>query len=138
MPATLAYQAAGITMGTDTANSVIQTDHMLKSAAFALSALLLAAALPARADCHWAWHCDQSGACGFVPFCDSPNDKPPPLQGMPPPNEGKSLPVPPNPHSQRKPLPGFKPINPPPPATRQITPPEPCEPDKNGPLKPRT
>jgi hypothetical protein len=78
--------------------------------------MLFFAALPVRADCDWRWYCDRSGACGFVPYCDSPHDKPPPLQGMAPPSGGASgKPVAPE-QSQRKPLPGYKPVNPPPPA----------------------
>jgi hypothetical protein len=87
---------------------------MIKTAILALPVLLLGAAAPARADCHWAWHCDQAGACGFVPFCDSPNDRPPPLQGMLQPRPDTRPVAPPS--KPRQPLPGFKPINPAPPS----------------------
>lgn len=80
-----------------------------------LPALLLLAAPAAFADCHWAWHCDKSAGCGFVPFCDSPSDKPPPFQGARLARDAKPLPLPTESHPGRKPLPGFKPINPAPP-----------------------
>jgi hypothetical protein len=92
--------------------------HMIRFGV-ALPALLLfaatLAATQARADCHWAWHCDRAAGCGVVPFCDTPNDKPPPLRGARLPGDISPAPLPPNAYAARKPLPGFKPINPPPP-----------------------
>lgn len=102
--------------------------NMIKLTRVALPVLLLLATTPTRADCHWAWHCDRVAGCGFVPFCDSPNDKPGPLQGARLPGDGRSLPLPPNAHPGRKPLPGFKPVNPPPPATPPAGTPDACAP----------
>lgn len=99
---------------------------MIKLPAAAWPALFLLAAAPARADCHWAWHCDRTGACGFVPFCDSPGDKPPPLQGVRRPDGRKPLPLPDASHPGRKPLPGYKPVNPPPPGAAPASPATPC------------
>jgi len=89
---------------------------MTRSTGFALSVLLLPllSAAPARADCHWAWHCDQAARCGFVPFCDRPDDKPPPLRGARLPGDGKAALLAPDAHAARKPLAGFTPVNPPP------------------------
>jgi hypothetical protein len=99
---------------------------MRKLLTVALPGLLLLAATPARADCHWAWHCDKSAGCGFVPFCDSPNDKPPPLQGARLARGAKPLPLPSESRPGRKPLPGYKPVNPPPPGMAPAGPPEAC------------
>jgi hypothetical protein len=88
--------------------------HMSSLKDLALLALLLLAATSARADCHWAWHCDKSAGCGFVPFCDKPDDTPPPLRGARLPGDGSQAPLAPGAHAGRKPLPGFRPINPPP------------------------
>jgi hypothetical protein len=113
----------------------------MKLRSVALPVLLLFAATPVRADCHWAWHCDKSAGCGFVPFCDSPNDKPPPLQGarLPCDNNSKPLPLPADGQPHRKPLPGYKPVNPPPPAAPSAGGLEPDTRDKScPPLKPPT
>lgn len=107
---------------------------MITLPAVALSALLSLAAAPARADCHWAWHCDQAGACGFVPFCDSPDDKPPPLQGVRPGGERKPLALPDAAHPRRKPLPGYTPVNPPPPGVAPVSPAAP-RPDQKKPAQ---
>jgi hypothetical protein len=89
---------------------------MNKFPAIALLAMLPFAAPDARADCHWGWYCDRAAGCGFVPYCDSPSDKPPPFQSLRPPDaDGKRPAPPPAPgHCARKPLPGYRPINPPP------------------------
>jgi len=90
---------------------------MLKLPVIAPLVAMSFTAIPAHADCHWGWYCDPSAGCGFVPFCDSPNDKPPPLQGLRPPDADNRRPVAPSApgHSGRKPLPGYLPVNPPPP-----------------------
>jgi hypothetical protein len=104
---------------------------MNRFTAAALSSLLLLPATDVRADCNWGWYCDKSARCGMVPYCDSPTDKPPPLQGARLPHDGKPQPVRANSH--RKPLPGFKPINPPPPGMAPVAPPDSCLPDKKCP-----
>lgn len=41
-------------------------------------AVVLAAAMPAAADCTWEWLCNGDGACKQMPVCDSVYDSPPP------------------------------------------------------------
>jgi hypothetical protein len=108
---------------------------MNKLPAMVLLAMLPFTAAPASADCHWGWYCDRSAGCGFVPFCDSPSDKPPPLQGLRPPDaDGKRPAPPPTGQRARKPLPGYHPITPPPgsmpPAAMDAGPTPRAKPDK--------
>lgn len=73
----------------------------------ALGMLALVTIEPAVAACHWGWYCDDAGNCGYVPYCDSPTDVPPPFQGTNPGPPGGPL----DPSAPpRRPLPGFKPI----------------------------
>jgi hypothetical protein len=103
---------------------------MTKSCLVLFAALSMLTAAPARADCHWGWYCERPDNCGFVPYCDSPTDRPPPLQGLltPRPGGGKVLPLPTPGHPGRKPLPGFHPIRPPP-STGTSPPPPSAKPD---------
>lgn len=74
--------------------------------------LLAMASNTASAACHWGWYCKSGGAdCGFVPFCDSPDDTPPPFQGVHPKAEKGAQPVDPStlPPEGRRPLAGAKP-----------------------------
>lgn len=79
-------------------------------------ATVLIALIPnaAYAACHWGWYCKNAGNdCGFVPFCDSPDDTPPPLQGVRPNVDTGAQPVDPSslPEQGRQPLVGAKPLS---------------------------